>query len=95
MEGTEAREAQEAPRNRRAGDKKYMIPDKLYQVLKWTAAPALPALAVLYAAIAPEWGLPYVQPMVVTMTALSAFIGALLGVSKATARTVTDDEAKG
>lgn len=55
--------------------------NKLYDVLKWIAQIWLPALASLYFAIAQIWGLPYAEQIVGTITAIDAFLGALLGVS--------------
>jgi hypothetical protein len=55
--------------------------NKLYDWLKWIAQIWLPALASLYFAIAQIWGLPYAEQIVGTITAIDAFLGALLGVS--------------
>ena len=54
---------------------------KLYDTLKWIAQILLPAVATLYFAIAQIWGLPYAEQIVGTITAIDAFLGALLGVS--------------
>lgn len=58
-----------------------MLNNKVYDVLKWIAQIWLPALASLYFAIAQIWGLPYAEQIVGTITAIDAFLGALLGVS--------------
>ena len=55
--------------------------NKLYDWLKWIAQILLPAVATLYFAIAQIWGLPYAEQIVGTITAIDAFLGALLGVS--------------
>jgi hypothetical protein len=55
--------------------------DKMYDVLKWVAQILLPAVATLYFAIAQIWGLPYGEEIVGTITAIDAFLGALLGIS--------------
>lgn len=55
--------------------------NKLYDALKWVAQILLPAVATLYFAIAQIWGLPYAEQIVGTITAIDAFLGALLGVS--------------
>ena len=55
--------------------------DKTYNILKWIALIFLPALGTLYFAIANIWGLPYAEEIVGTITAIDAFLGALLGVS--------------
>ncbi len=57
------------------------IPDKIYDILKWIALIFLPALAVLYGALAPTWGWPYSEQIVYTITAIDTFLGALLGIS--------------
>ena len=55
--------------------------DKMYDLLKWVAQILLPAVATLYFAIAQIWGLPYGEEIVGTITAIDAFLGALLGIS--------------
>ena len=57
------------------------IPDKYYDILKWIAQILLPALGTLYFALASIWGLPYGEQIVGTITAIDAFLGALLGIS--------------
>ena len=55
--------------------------NKVYDVLKWIAMVVLPALATLYFALAGIWGFPYGEEIVGTITALDAFLGAVLGIS--------------
>lgn len=55
--------------------------DRVYDVLKWIALIFLPAVAVLYGALAPTWGWPYKDEIVYTITAIDTFLGALLGIS--------------
>lgn len=55
--------------------------NKLYDVLKYIAQIALPAIGALYFALSQIWGLPYGEEVVGTITALDAFLGALLGIS--------------
>ena len=57
--------------------------DKLYEKLKWIAQYLLPAIGTLYFALSSIWGLPYGEQVVGTITALDAFLGALLGISTA------------
>lgn len=52
-----------------------------YDFLKWVAQILLPAFATLYFALAQIWGLPYAEQVVGTITAIDAFLGALLGIS--------------
>ena len=55
--------------------------NKVYDVLKWIALVALPAITTLWLALANIWGFPYAEAIGATMTAITAFLGALLGVS--------------
>lgn len=58
-----------------------MLPNKVYDVLKWIAQLFLPAAATLYFALASIWGFPYGEEIVGTITAIDAFLGVLLGIS--------------
>ena len=60
---------------------KKMMNNKTYDLLKWIAQIALPALGALYFALAQIWGLPYGEQIVGTITAIDCFLGALLGIS--------------
>lgn len=52
-----------------------------YDFLKWVSQILLPAFGTLYFALASIWGLPYAEQVVGTVTAIDAFLGALLGIS--------------
>ena len=60
------------------------ISNKVYDVLKWIAQYLLPALGTLYFALSTIWGVPYGEQVVGTITAIDAFLGAILGISSAT-----------
>ena len=69
--------------------------NKVYDVLKWIAIVVLPALGTLYFALAGIWGWPYGEQIVGTITAVDAFLGAILGISTAQynkRQEVTSDE---
>ena len=57
--------------------------NKTYDVLKWIAQILLPALGTLYYALAQIWDFPYPEHVVGTITAVDAFLGAILGISTA------------
>lgn len=57
------------------------ISNEAYDVLKYVAQYLLPALGTLVFALAKIWGLPYGEEIVGTITAIDAFLGALLGIS--------------
>lgn len=66
--------------------------NKTYDVLKYIAQVALPALGTLYFALAGIWGLPYGEQVVGTITAIDTFLGALLHVSSNTySKAITED----
>ena len=60
------------------------ISNKIYDVLKWIAQYLLPALGTLYFALSTIWSFPYGEQVVGTITAIDAFLGAILGLSSAT-----------
>ena len=55
--------------------------DATYDTLKWVALILLPALGTLYFALSGIWGLPYGEQIVGTITAVDAFLGAILKIS--------------
>lgn len=57
--------------------------DKVYDILKYVVMIVLPAVAVFYAALAPIWGWPRPDDVVLTLNAVTAFAGAVLGISTA------------
>lgn len=58
-----------------------MLPNKVYDVLKWIAQLLLPAAATLYFALSGIWGFPYGEQIVGTITAVDTFLGVILGIS--------------
>lgn len=57
--------------------------NKTYDILKYIAQIVLPAIGTLYFALSSIWNLPYGEQIVGTITAVDAFLGALLRVSTA------------
>ena len=55
--------------------------NRTYDILKYIAQIVIPALATLYFALAQIWGLPYGEEVVGTLTAIDAFLGAVLRIS--------------
>lgn len=55
--------------------------NKTYDILKWIAMVVLPAIGALYFALAGIWDFPYGEEIVGTITAIDAFMGAILGIS--------------
>ena len=57
------------------------LSNKAYDILKYIALILLPALGALYFALAKIWGFPYATEIVGTISAVDAFLGALLQIS--------------
>lgn len=55
--------------------------NKTYDVLKYIAQIVLPAIGTLYFALAGIWGFGYGEEIVGTITAVDAFLGAVLRLS--------------
>jgi hypothetical protein len=66
--------------------------NETYDVLKFIAMILLPALGTLYFALAKIWGFPYAAEIVGTISAVDAFLGALLGISTAQYNKQTQQE---
>lgn len=70
----------------------YFLNDKLYNTLKWVGLVAFPALATFVGVVFPAWGVPNVDATVTTLNACGLLIGALLGVSQATAQPASKED---
>ena len=58
------------------------LPDKVYDVLKWVAIIALPAISTFLVVVSKIWGWADLGGMIAqTITAVAVLLGALLGVS--------------
>ena len=57
------------------------LPPAVLQAAQWTALVLLPAFTTLWLALGPIWGLPRVQEIGATLTAVDAFLGTILGVT--------------
>lgn len=55
--------------------------NKVYDVLKWLSLIAFDAVGVFYKTISTIWSLPYGDEVLATFSAVSLFIGTLIGVS--------------
>lgn len=60
-----------------------MLPNKMYDVLKWVTMIVLPALATAYVGLASIWGWPYADEVAKTTAVVCTLLGALLGISTA------------
>ena len=62
---------------------KILLTNKTYDVLKWVVMIVLPALAALLTAVGEIWGIADMPRIVLTLNAVTAFLGAIIGVSSA------------
>lgn len=60
---------------------KTLLSDKVYEVLKWLAILALPAVADFIKFLFPTWNIPYGDPIAETIRQIALLIGILIGVS--------------
>lgn len=60
-----------------------MLNDKVYNILKWITMIVLPALGTLYFTLSNIFGWPYGEEVVGAITAVTTFLGAILGISTA------------
>lgn len=57
--------------------------NKVYDILKWIALCALPALSTLVCVVISIWKLPYGEQIIGTLAAVDTFLGGILGISNA------------
>lgn len=60
-----------------------MLSNRIYDILKYVALIALPAIGTLYFTLSQVWGLPYGEQVVGTIAAVDTFLGSLLQISTA------------
>ena len=60
---------------------KGLIPDRLYDILKWVAIIVMPALSTFIVGLGGIWSLPYAGQVAATVTAVGVLLGAFLGLS--------------
>lgn len=64
----------------------YLIPDKVYDILKWVGLIALPAIAAFVGTVGTAVGWDGTNLCVTIITACGTLVGALIGVSSVSAR---------
>lgn len=71
---------------------KIKLSNSAYDILKWLALIALPAIATFWGVISKVWGIPYGTEIVTTITAVATLIGALIGISHINIKKEEEDE---
>lgn len=69
------------PNRKMLTNRKAVLSNRVYDVLKWVITIVLPAIAVLYFALSQIWGFPNGEQVIGTITAIEVFFGAILGLS--------------
>lgn len=60
---------------------KFLLPDKVYDVIKYIVTIILPAISILYACLAGIWGWPLADEVKGTIAAVYTFLCSLMGIS--------------
>ena len=58
-----------------------LIPNRIYDWLKWIAIIVLPATSTLLIAVGNIWNIGILTPISATVTAIAALMGTILGIS--------------
>lgn len=68
------------------------LSNKTYDIIKWVVMIVLPALSALYVGLGGIWGWPYIEQVAGTISCITVFLGALLGISSASYKKEKDLE---
>ena len=71
-------------------EKKYPLPNWLYDVIKTFVTVWLPAISVLYVGLAGIWGWPMADEVARTIAVVYTFLCAIMGISTAMGKEVHD-----
>lgn len=71
----------------------YLLPDKIYDAIKWFVTVALPALSIAYVGLAAIWGWPYADEVSRTVAVVYTLLCALMGISGLAAKPGPDSTA--
>lgn len=59
----------------------YILPNRVYDLIKWFVTIVMPAVSVLYVGLAGIWGFPYADEIARTEAVLYGFLCAIMGIS--------------
>lgn len=60
-----------------------MIPQRVYEIIRWTIAIALPAISILITSLTAIWNLEVpAEQISLTLDAIALFLGTIFGISK-------------
>lgn len=69
----------------------YILPNHIYDALKFIVTVVLPAISVLYVGLAGIWGWPFADEVSRTIAVVYTFLCAVLGFSSYTAKPSEDE----
>lgn len=62
-------------------DPSYLIPDKVYTVLKWFAILIIPGISWFIQTLGAIWSLDIMEPIAYTVSAVATLLGVIIGIS--------------
>lgn len=71
---------------------KYILPDGVYDAIKFFVTIVMPAASVLYVGLAAIWGWPFADQISRTEAVVYTFLCAIMGISSYTAKPIDVDE---
>lgn len=69
-------------------DKKYILSDSTYDLIKFIVTVVMPAVSVLYVGLAGIWGWPFADEVSRTIAVIYTFLCAVMGISNYTAKPI-------
>lgn len=69
----------------------YLLPDRVYDAIKYIVTIVIPAATLLYVGLAGIWGWPYADEVSRTEAVIYTFLCALMGISSITAKAAEVD----
>lgn len=64
----------------------YLLPDRVYDEIKFFVTVVMPAISVLYVGLAGIWGWPFADEIARTIAVIYTFLCAVMGISSYTAK---------
>lgn len=69
----------------------YLLPDRVYDAIKYVVTIVMPAASLLYVGLAGIWGWPYADEVSRTVAVLYTFLCAVMGISGVMAKPTDPD----
>lgn len=60
---------------------KFVLPDRIFDALRWVCMLCLPAIATLVSTVGAIWSIPYAPEIADTVVAVNAALAMMLGIS--------------